>query len=61
MDTTKRTAETAKPGAAGEAEAKAPAPPPDERARARAYLDLWERHLAHVAVNGPTAQSRPPA
>lgn len=37
----------------------------DEAARARAYLDLWERHLVHVAVRerlGPTGRgAAPPA
>ena len=32
-----------------------------ERARARAYLDLWERHVVHVALYGPApARGRPP-
>ncbi len=40
-------------------EKPASAPPhPDERARARRYLDLWERHLAHVAVQGSQAPAR---
>jgi hypothetical protein len=45
------TDEKMEPGGAG----KAP-PPPDEAARARAYLDLWERQLAWLALHG-----RPPA
>jgi hypothetical protein len=61
MDATKATAETAKPRTATAASATDAAPAPDERARARAYLDLWERHLVHAAVNGPVAQGRPPA
>lgn len=41
-------------------------PPPaetereSERQRARAYLDLWERHLIHAAVNGPFPAERGP-
>lgn len=31
---------------------QAPTATGDEAARARAYLDLWERHLVHVAVRG---------
>ena len=31
-----------------------------ERARARAYLDLWERHVVHVALYGPARAGRPP-
>ena len=37
-------------------------PPRDEAARARAYLDLWERHLTQLAVDGPPLPgSRQPA
>lgn len=38
------------------------APPPpgrDPRTRARAYLDLWERHLTHVAIEGPPVAPAP--
>ena len=61
MDATKASAE------AGAAEAEAGAPPAGaERARAHAYLDLWERHVVHVALYGPApalhpAAGRPPA
>jgi hypothetical protein len=30
-----------------------------ERDRAKRYLDLWERNLARIAVNGPPV-ARPP-
>jgi hypothetical protein len=61
MSATKETMETAKPRMATAASATVRAAVPDERARARAYLDLWERHLVHAAVNGPVFQGRPPA
>jgi hypothetical protein len=46
--------------------APAEAPAASERARAHAYLDLWERHVVHVALFGPApaaapAPGRPPA
>ena len=30
-----------------------------ERARVRAYLDLWERHLVQIALNGPDGEPLP--
>lgn len=33
---------------------------PAARERARAYLDLWERHVVHTALHGPTTPGRPP-
>ncbi len=33
----------------------APRQASDEAARARAYLDLWERHLVHLAIHGRLA------
>ncbi|CAN5653924.1 hypothetical protein BH23PSE1_BH23PSE1_10640 [soil metagenome] len=48
--------------AAAEDETPQPEPPEgsarrraDAAARARAYLDLWERNLADLALNGPAA------
>jgi hypothetical protein len=36
-------------------------PDRDERGRARAYLDLWERRLVELALDGPgLAARRPP-
>lgn len=34
-------------------------PVSDQRARARAYLDLWERQLTHVAIEGPPVPPAP--
>ena len=65
MDATKAGAKADAEGAgegAGEGAAKADDPPcaAAERARAHAYLDLWERHVVHVALYGP-APGRAPA
>lgn len=52
MKEKERTADRGDPGKAAPAER--------ERARARAYLDLWERHLVRLALEGPDPDPAPP-